>query len=192
MIDSTCTASRHGTKWAYQKNRCRCPDAREAARIYQKRLREGRNPSAFIPAAGTVRRLQALAAIGHSFATIGKALGGITGQGVQQIGKTGQVRRVTAARVAALYDQWSMTVGASSITRSRAEARGWAPPLAWDNIDDPDEAPHLVTEQQVARVRALIRRGRSQRSITATVGVPERLVRRIWRETRPAPTNVAV
>lgn len=189
---SACTAPRHGTKNAYQLAKCRCPDAREANRIYHKRLREKRNSAAFVPAIGTVRRIQALCAIGHSYLTIGAALGVTTAQAVQQIGESGQVHRATAAKVADLYEQWSMTVGTSSITRGRAESRGWAPPLAWDNIDDPAEKPRIVGARQRARVRHMIGQKRTLRSIIATAGVPERLVREIWRETRAAPSNVAV
>jgi predicted DNA-binding protein (UPF0251 family) len=49
------------------------------------------------------------------------------------------VTRSTAARVARLYDLLSMRPGPSPIAKRRALAKGWAPPLAWDDdtIDDP-------------------------------------------------------
>ena len=63
--------------------------------------------------------------------------------------KRDHVRRSTAERIAALYDRWCMTPGPAA-TRNRAMAvrRGWAPPLAWNNIDDPDEQPRGVRAER--------------------------------------------
>ncbi len=200
MIDRTaCTAPRHGGANDYRYG-CRCPDAREADRIYRKRLRENRHQPAHIPAVGTVRRLQALATIGHTFGSIAAELG-VTTQAVERISKAALVRRITAARIGNIYDRWSGTPGPSTICRRRAVARGWAPPLAWDNIDDPNEKPHLNLDRRKARIQAqwtkqvrrLVDAGHTQRQITAQLGAPERLVRHICQEMRSriADTTVA-
>lgn len=105
-----------------------------------------------IDATGTRRRLQALAANGWSGAKIAAYLG---------IDRTGATRMFTAERVAArkalavaeLYDRlWDQAPperdrfdrAASTQARAVAVARGWPPPLAWDDdtIDDPDARPH--------------------------------------------------
>jgi hypothetical protein len=63
-----------------------------------------------------------------------------------------QVTAGRARQVAALYDDLSMTPPpetnqreriAASRSRNFARQRGWAPPLAWDDIDN-DEAPATV------------------------------------------------
>lgn len=143
----TCTADRHGTHVAYDWWGCRCPDAREAWRLYRKRLRFGRQPAAIVPAAGTVRRLQALVALGYSWSRLSKHLG-VTVTRAAQIGLlpiTGHVNRRTAARVKALYDELSTTPGTDRYALTVARRHGFYPPLAWDDdtIDDPAAQPQL-------------------------------------------------
>lgn len=139
-----CTATWHGTESAY-KNGCRCPHASEAYRIYQKRLREGRNTPRLVNATGTHRRIQALWALGHNSATIGAVI---------NIGEH-HVQRIVHYRDFVGYHTWhlidrayrelSMTPGTSGHTRNRARRAGYAPPLAWEgvDIDDPDAQPNL-------------------------------------------------
>lgn len=100
--------------------------------------------------AGTVRRLQALVAVGYSQARIA-ALLGVPSAELRVKGRT----RVTAARARAvreLYDElWDTPPAAErrgekisvSLARAQAEANGWAPPMAWDDdsIDDPGAEP---------------------------------------------------
>lgn len=53
----------------------------------------------------------------------------------------------TAAAVAAVYDElWSIhgTGPGSRALRGRAEREGWPPPMAWDDVDDPQEQPSGV------------------------------------------------
>lgn len=104
-----------------------------------------------VDAAGTRRRLHALAAMGWSLAKLAGRLGVHRGN----LGKTlacEQVTAGTARAVRALYDGlWNQAppedthadkVAASRI-RNLARTRGWAPPLAWDDesIDDPAARP---------------------------------------------------
>jgi hypothetical protein len=54
------------------------------------------------------------------------------------------VRRNVAEAILALYDDLSMTpADGPGAWRALSDARkhGWAPPLAWDDIDDPNETP---------------------------------------------------
>lgn len=132
-----CTADRHGTAPAYRDG-CRCPEGREAWRLYNKRRRENRNQPGVIDGTGTRRRLQALVAIGWAAPEMARRLG--VGQAV--ITRLYQQQRVngkTAAAVRQLYDSLWSTPGPSWRSRYRAQASGWPPPQAWDDdeIDDP-------------------------------------------------------
>jgi hypothetical protein len=143
----TCPAPRHGTALAYQVDRCRCPEAREAQRLYRKRCRTGRQPAGRVDATGTARRLQALAAIGWPATELASRLGYTPRQARTRIADlrhpTGRAYRTTAEAVARLYNELSGTPGPSSSARIRAHRAGWAPPLLWDgiNIDDPAARP---------------------------------------------------
>ena len=99
---------------------------------------------------GTRRRLRALAALGWTGPMIARELG-VTSRAVTFA--TRIERPTTAdmrARVAALYDRVgsqrptypdNYVAAQAEAIRRRALARGWAPPAAWDDIDDPDETP---------------------------------------------------
>ena len=141
---SQCAAGRHGDRSAYDWWGCRCPDGREAHRLYRKRLRHGRQPSAHIPAIGTARRLQGLVAIGYSWRALAAHLG-VSNRRVADLGlhPEAAVHRETAARVDAIYQRLSGTPGGSKYALAVAARHGFAPPLAWDNIDDPVEQPNI-------------------------------------------------
>lgn len=150
MLDSAlrperagCAAPRHGTVSAYQRVGCRCADARQAARLYSKRRRLGRPEVRRLDATGTQRRVHALMALGHTAQTVGAAAGMSAFQ-VQQTTRRRWVSPRTATRIAAAYDRLCGTRGTSQVTRRRAVWLGWAPPLAWEDIDDPAERPKGV------------------------------------------------
>lgn len=164
-----CTATRHGTRAAYHKG-CRCPHAREDRRIYDKRLREARQPAGYVDATGARRRLQALNAIGWTFEDLAPRLHTkpshlrAIARGAESAQK---LYRTTADRITDLYRQLAGVPGPSQISRSRAAAKGWLSPVWWDNIDDPDEQPdqHLRHEQRYQQFVALHTAGVSQRQI---------------------------
>lgn len=140
---ATCTAARHDAA-AYDYGDCRCPAGREAHRLYRKRLREGRQPPADVPAIGTARKLQALTALHHHREFLAEQLG-LSPRRVFQLtfNETGRVHRTTAARVDALFERLSATPGTSRHARIVTERYGFVPPLAWDDIDDPDAKPRV-------------------------------------------------
>jgi len=139
---SGCRARRHGTASAYTRS-CRCPQAREAWRLYSKRRREGRQPPFLCDATGTRRRLQALVAIGWPTAALAARLGIPPTEVSRLCHHAHRVYPHTAARVAQLYTQLSMHPGPSRRARRRGEVASWAPPLAWDDntIDHPAATP---------------------------------------------------
>jgi transcriptional regulator with XRE-family HTH domain len=122
--------------------------------------------AALVDAVGTHRRLQALVAIGWSQAKLAARMG-MTPANFAAMMRRCQVTADTARAAAAIYDQlWNQpprqTSQREKIAAARAgnhaQARGWAPPLAWDDdqIDRPDGKPaeRLATpraqEQQAA------------------------------------------
>lgn len=126
---------------------------------WQRRRAQAGGPL-FVDATGTMRRLQALAALGHRYDDIGAELGAIR-QRVEQLTnkRSPVVHQDTAAAVAAVYERMSLTTGPSPRCRALARNRGWQLPEAWDGdtIDDPAAEPHIapVDIDEVAVERAM-------------------------------------
>ncbi len=107
--------------------------------------------AALVDATGTHRRLQALVAIGWSQAKLAARLG-MTPANFAAMMRRGQVTASTARAAAAAYDElWNRPPPetdqrekiAAVRARNHARARGWPPPLAWDDdqLDRPDGTP---------------------------------------------------
>lgn len=140
-VDSPCHARRHQTLSAYFYG-CRCPEALEASRLYRKRRTHGLQPPATMSALGASRRLRALMAIGWTQ----QALAGLLGESKQQVNQLVHLKHPTVTigrnrRVAKVYEDLCGTAGGSMRARLWADRRGWLPPLAWEDIDDPAEVP---------------------------------------------------
>lgn len=95
-----------------------------------------------VDATGTRRRIQALLAIGYTQALIAAELG-VSQRSVSAFTHRDFVTAETRAAIAEVYSRWCMTPGPSRLSRDRAKAAGWVPPLAWDDIDDPAEKPQM-------------------------------------------------
>jgi hypothetical protein len=112
--------------------------------------------AAKIPNVGTMRRLQALNAIGYSYALIGKHLGGVESSNMWKY-ITGHQKTVTAAfarNVEKVFHELQLHPRldndyATRRARENAESKGWAPPFAWDEgaIDDPNAEPFAVARR---------------------------------------------
>lgn len=98
-----------------------------------------------VPALGTIRRLQALTAYGYGVPALTK-LTGLASSGLRALLRSERqwVRSNTRRRVAAVYERLSTTPGPSDIARQQGITHGWAPPAAWDDIDNPAEQPQGV------------------------------------------------
>ena len=106
---------------------------------------------AHVDGVGTARRIKALGVMGWPQSVIAVELG--TKQwAVSAMLYRPRVTSDMAARVAELYDRWSMTVGPSSASARKALAAGWFPPLAWDDIDDPASEPNLGVHTTVRAI----------------------------------------
>ncbi|MEW5658295.1 hypothetical protein ABGT92_23615 [Streptomyces cinereoruber] len=117
-------------------------------KILAARLAEEPAPGVYLDANGSVRRLQALAAIGYSGRVIALQIG-TTEARIHKImgGKQRFVRHKVASRINALYVELSSKPAPPGRSRTRvikhAADNGYAPPTAWDpdTIDDPDAIP---------------------------------------------------
>lgn len=123
-----------------------CDPCKAAMARYQnhRTLMLMRGESSTVLALGTIRRIRALVAIGWPMPALSERLGTASPQSVQNlVRKPGDTRilRSTAEKIAALYDELHMLPGPSPISATRAARKGWAPPLAWDDIDDASEVP---------------------------------------------------
>lgn len=126
-------------------------------------------------ATGTIRRLQALVAIGHIYPAIAARVGiHKDALGVIARGERPQVRTETAKAVAAAYRHMSRTPGTSVRSRLHAARLGWHGPLAWDDatIDDPDAQPEVDNGQQQPNRNQLAAYRREEAAHFAQFGIP--------------------
>jgi hypothetical protein len=119
-------------------------ESRSAAILAVRVGHRGVAPTLLVPAVGTTRRIHGLARMGWTAAAVGAHLG-ITGKAVSLITTRTRVTAETATRIEAVHRDLAMRPGPSDTSRRRAAARGWAPPLAWDDdtIDDPWAVPNF-------------------------------------------------
>lgn len=141
---------RHGSVAGYSQHRKSgdipaCDSCKAAVAKYQanRDLMRMRGQSHTIPAIGTVRRIQALVRMGWPMPVLSERLGAATPQTIQNLARKprARIRVATAQKIAALYDELAMTPGPSRVSATRARNRGWPAPLAWDDIDNPNERP---------------------------------------------------
>lgn len=140
---------------------------------------------------GMIRRVRALGRIGYSASTIADELG-MARDAVKRIARGSRHSHfLTRRRIARLYDLWCMAPldGTHdrfvSRTINRATRLGYAPPLAWDNIDR-DAAPQGVERQcvEVDRLELLLELqelGLGRREAAARFGIGDEALQR-WCE----------
>lgn len=143
---------RHGTNRGYIVG-CRDECCTAAHRRYMKLYRMGRRPRLVDPT-GTVRRVQALLAIGWTCADLGRRCGR-GDEWARMVARSNAVTTETAALVKAAYDDLSMRIPRGQRheqTRRWYANKGYAPPLAWDDdtIDNPTALPVGVGFTHVA------------------------------------------
>jgi hypothetical protein len=149
---------RHGENRGYNAG-CRDTCCRTAHAQHRKNMRTrmylARVNRLHTDATGTRRRIQALMALGWSTRELDKMLGRRPSYVYRVLTGEGDVYLTTANMIADLYDRLCMTrprpattEGAAIVRRNvnMAARRGYVPPLAWNNIDDPDEVPAATTD----------------------------------------------
>lgn len=167
----TCTADRHGTYSAVRHCNCTCPEARPDYLRKRKRysVAHRRGVSLRVPATGTIRRVQALQYIGYSLVDLKKMLGYDHKSRRHFLATTTRtdytVWATTANKVDTLYRRLCMTPATgphAARLSSMARKRGYASPLAWNDIDDPGEVPR-TEEQELEEKRAEQRKRERER-----------------------------
>ncbi|MEU5155199.1 hypothetical protein [Glycomyces sp. NPDC021274] len=112
-----------------------------------------------IDGAGTRRRLQALVAHGWAQNLIAAEIG-MTPGNLARVIRTPEVTAKTARLVRAVYERmWDAAPPQSTVEERSAFKRaktiasryGWAPSMAWDDIDDPAEQPQGVARPNLRR-----------------------------------------
>lgn len=93
---------------------------------------------ALVTSVGTARRLEALAVLGWAWPLLDQRLD-LPRQTLMFRRARPRIRAGYAREVRDLYEQLSMRPGPSAHAARRATAKGWLPPLAWDDedLDDP-------------------------------------------------------
>lgn len=179
--------------WARYNAGCRCDDCRTAARNYQKRRvidAESGRPRR-VSSRGVTRRIHALACLGWDMYAIAREVQ--TGrETVRQWTLHDTVYRTTHDRMAEVYDRLSMRLPperdrmerlVASRARNKAKRNGWAPPLAWDDIDHDDHPRGHTTPDRDDVDDALVLRvldGDAALARKATAAERAEIVRR-WR-----------
>jgi hypothetical protein len=152
----------------------------------------------------TIRRLRALAAIGHSLNACAEELG-LSYAALRCItrGERAKVSRNLARRVVDLYATWGRKSGPSVVARGMALSKGWHGPLAWDDIDDPAAQPDPAAPYQPipkngrdslrrAEIAHLLSLGESVASIARQMNANEKYINDLISEGLTEPTYEAV
>jgi hypothetical protein len=126
---------------AHSGARQRVRTSTAAALLTVRRPIDAAPDQAFILAVGTVRRLHALHAIGWPADQIGARIGMSKSHISFLCRRQGQVSAGRARAIRDVYEELQGQPGPSRLSRDRAAAQGWAPPAAWDDIDDPQAVP---------------------------------------------------
>ena len=127
---------------------------RTLARVLAVNPESDNRRDAYVDGTGSARRLRALAVNGWSTRNLAARLGHKDPVTVQHIasGKTPTIRLRTKDAIRGLYEELWDKAGPSERAASIAEAKGWLPPLAWDDdrIDDPGHEPEDVRRKALA------------------------------------------
>lgn len=145
---------------------------------------------------GIQRRLQALSRLGWSMLVVADAIGADV-DGLRRLRRREVVKHVRtpmALQVIRAYDQLHMTLppAGASATETRAEAirRGYLPPLAWEDIDDPTERPRATEpagRKSYVDHAAVERRLAGDRGVRVTHDEAAEVVRRALRAGHSTP-----
>lgn len=176
---SECTAEKHNT-WSVRSGLCNCTEGleyrRRQMREYEKKRYLNGGQQLRRPKIGVIRRKQALAWMGWSEQALAEELGKYPPKA--RAAKE-HVSPDTFAWWAEAFEKFHNVPGPSNRARSMAITKGWAPPLAWLDIDDPEDTPGIrdnLLEEGLRRRRAARRRTVAQRQ------------RRLARAGLPVPT----
>jgi plasmid maintenance system antidote protein VapI len=97
----------------------------------------------FVDATGSIRRVRALHAIGHTALVIADAAQTHRSRILPLLDGYPRLRRSLAIRIESAYSQLAERPGDNARARNRSRRERWAPPICWndDTIDDPNAHP---------------------------------------------------
>jgi hypothetical protein len=111
------------------------------------------------PAIGSIRRVRALYSLGHGRADISTRSGlSIASISLLAEARWNVIDNKAATALAETYRQLVHQRGTNWKNERRAAREGWAPPGAWDDIDNPDCEPDAPAVQLNFHERAQLRR----------------------------------
>jgi hypothetical protein len=126
---------------------------RTAEKILAVTLGSDQRDTKYVDPTGAMRRLQALAVLGHTSRELGEVMGMDRGSiSDVMVGRKPLIRQATHDAAVAAYEKLWDKPGSSGKTRTWAAKQGWLPPLAWDDdtIDRPDLGPAEVEDEPAA------------------------------------------
>lgn len=137
--DCTCPRARHkhGTRDAYQSDKCSCGPCRVAWSKYQKRWKYRQSKGETLTPAGPhILKLRCLAALGYSQRMLGNEMG-IARESMRDLFTTEHILPRTARLIDKTYRRLFMkvppaTTRESRQARARARKLGWLTPLAYN------------------------------------------------------------
>lgn len=144
-------------------------------------------PTNLLPAIGAARRLQALMRMGWRMSDL--AADRTEYHLINKV-RTNPEHRISAQswlRIAEMYAQREMIPGPHQGNATKAAKYGYAPPLAWDDIDDPTEQPNLTGESAGGRMDLYLS-GLSDSAIAREENVTVDAIR-VWRKRNGLAAN---
>jgi DNA-binding CsgD family transcriptional regulator len=139
------------------------------------------DPTSLLPAIGAARRLQALMRMGWRMSDL--AADKTEYHLINKV-RTAPDHRIKAQswlRIAEMYAQREMTPGPHKGNATKGKRFDYAPPLAWDDIDDPTATPNFDGDEANAGRLALYLTGLSDIQIAVEEKVSRDAIR-VWRK----------
>lgn len=135
---------------------------------------------------GSVRRVQALMALGHSGVLLAEKIG-CGRPNLPTWAKYRFMRTSKAQAIAQVYERYKDLPGTSVKTVTRAMAAGWLPPECWDGVDMDDPAAQpLLRRSDSDKLRLALRLvevGVPRRDVALRLRMNACLVQDFWRAT---------
>ena len=152
----------------------------------------------YVPALGTMRRLQTLYAAGHGSRQISTACPQLQQRNIEYIvaGTRSQVFVTIRDAAATAYRELSSRPGVSIAAKRRAKVEGWADPRYWDidDFDNPDFTPALEVAIKAVDIVAenagwLIESGLDRNAAAKRIGKSRFYIDRALREASATEPN---
>lgn len=150
---------------------CR-PDTRDRILAFDPDFDADR-PGHWVSAAGSMRRLRALALLGHPLYLVAEEAG-ISYAAVRRIGRgeSAQTSKDFARRITEVFERRSQAEGPSPTTRGIARAAGWLDHRVWRDIDDPACQP-VLDGKELGNRREMAAYRRAEIGHLAAYSIPE-------------------